>query len=75
MQGRQINTAHLAETIAKIPDLPRNSAFNLIISPNLSRPEPTFMSEKTVFISYSHDSDEHRENVLALSERLRLAGC
>jgi SEFIR domain. len=30
-----------------------------------------FMSEKTVFISYSHDSDEHREKVLALSERLR----
>ena len=29
------------------------------------------MSEKTVFISYSHDSDEHREKVLALSERLR----
>ncbi len=30
-----------------------------------------FMSEKTVFISYSHDSVEHREKVLALSERLR----
>ena len=30
-----------------------------------------FMSEKTVFISYSHDTDEHREKVLALSERLR----
>jgi tetratricopeptide (TPR) repeat protein len=28
----------------------------------------------TVFISYSHDSDEHREQVLALSERLRKDG-
>ena len=32
------------------------------------------MSAKTVFISYSHDSDEHRERVLALSERLRADG-
>ena len=29
------------------------------------------MSAKTVFISYSHDSAEHRERVLGLSERLR----
>lgn len=29
---------------------------------------------KTVFISYSHDSDEHRDRVLALSERLREDG-
>lgn len=29
------------------------------------------MTAKTVFISYSHDSDEHGERVLALSERLR----
>lgn len=29
------------------------------------------MPGKTVFISYSHDSDEHRDKVLALSERLR----
>ncbi len=29
---------------------------------------------KKVFISYSHDSDEHRERVLALSERLRRDG-
>jgi hypothetical protein len=29
------------------------------------------MSAKKVFISYSHDSDEHRERVLGLSERLR----
>ena len=29
------------------------------------------MSAKVVFISYSHDSAEHRERVLALSERLR----
>jgi hypothetical protein len=29
------------------------------------------MSTKTVFISYSHDSEEHREKVLSLSERLR----
>lgn len=32
------------------------------------------MSAKKVFISYSHDSDEHREKVLALSERLRKDG-
>jgi hypothetical protein len=32
------------------------------------------MSKRTVFISYSHDSDEHRERVLALSERLREDG-
>jgi hypothetical protein len=32
------------------------------------------MSEITVFISYSHDSDEHRQQVLALSERLRADG-
>ena len=32
------------------------------------------MSEKTVFISYSHDSDAHSEQVLALSERLRADG-
>ena len=29
------------------------------------------MSAKKVFISYSHDSDEHRERVLGFSERLR----
>ena len=27
-----------------------------------------------VFISYSHDSDEHRERVLALANRLRSDG-
>jgi hypothetical protein len=32
------------------------------------------MSAITVFISYSHDSDEHRERVLGLSERLRADG-
>jgi tetratricopeptide (TPR) repeat protein len=32
------------------------------------------MSEKKVFISYSHDSTEHSERVLALSERLRADG-
>ena len=32
------------------------------------------MSAITVFISYSHDSDEHRKQVLALSERLREDG-
>ena len=32
------------------------------------------MSATTVFISYSHDSDEHREQVLGLSERLRKDG-
>lgn len=32
------------------------------------------MTQKTVFISYSHDSEAHREQVLNLSERLRLDG-
>ncbi len=32
------------------------------------------MSGKPVFISYSHDSDEHREKVLGLAERLRQDG-
>lgn len=32
------------------------------------------MSSKKVFISYSHDSEEHRARVLALSERLRTDG-
>ncbi len=32
------------------------------------------MSEIKVFISYSHDSDEHSKSVLALSERLREDG-
>jgi SEFIR domain len=32
------------------------------------------MSAKKVFISYSHDSDEHRERVLSFSERLRADG-
>ncbi len=32
------------------------------------------MTEKIVFISYSHDSEGHRERVLALSERLRTDG-
>jgi hypothetical protein len=32
------------------------------------------MSSIRVFISYSHDSDEHRERVLQLSERLRQDG-
>ncbi|MFO1424386.1 MAG: TIR domain-containing protein [Candidatus Competibacteraceae bacterium] len=32
------------------------------------------MSVPTVFISYSHDSDSHRERVLGLSERLRAEG-
>ena len=32
------------------------------------------MARKIVFISYSHDSEEHRERVLALSERLRADG-
>lgn len=41
----------------------------------LRKPEcPPPMSEVTAFISYSHDSDEHRERVLALSERLRSDG-
>ena len=32
------------------------------------------MNKKTVFISYSHDSEAYREKVLALSERLREDG-
>src|SRR5436853_5696260 len=32
------------------------------------------MDEPIVFISYSHDSEEHRKQVLALSERLRADG-
>lgn len=32
------------------------------------------MNNPTVFISYSHDSDSHRDRVLALSERLRKDG-
>ena len=32
------------------------------------------MPQKAVFLSYSHDSDEHRDRVLALAERLRLDG-
>lgn len=32
------------------------------------------MSSKKIFISYTHDSDEHRERVLELSERLRRDG-
>lgn len=34
----------------------------------------TDQSPLSIFISYSHDSDEHRERVLALSERLRADG-
>lgn len=32
------------------------------------------MSAPTVFVSYSHDSDAHRDRVLGLSERLRADG-
>lgn len=32
------------------------------------------MARKILFLSYSHDSDEHRERVLALSEQLRKDG-
>ena len=32
------------------------------------------MTERVVFISYSHDSEAHRERVLGLSERLRADG-
>ena len=32
------------------------------------------MPSKPVFISYSHDSESHRERVLGLSERLRRDG-
>ncbi|HMV46213.1 MAG TPA: TIR domain-containing protein [Blastocatellia bacterium] len=32
------------------------------------------MDKPRIFISYSHDPDEHRERVLRLSERLRADG-
>jgi hypothetical protein len=32
------------------------------------------LPQKAVFLSYSHDSDEHRDRVLALAERLRQDG-
>jgi SEFIR domain len=32
------------------------------------------MSAARVFISYSHDSPEHKDRILALSDRLRQAG-
>lgn len=32
------------------------------------------MNNKKVFISYSHDSDQHKKDVLTLSERLRAGG-
>lgn len=32
------------------------------------------INTKIIFISYSHDSEEHRDQVLALSERLRKDG-
>ena len=37
-------------------------------------PEPTSLSHPKVFISYSHDNEEHRQRVLGLSERLRADG-
>jgi hypothetical protein len=39
-----------------------------------SQQEPKSMPRPTVFISYSHDSDAHRDRVLGLSERLRQDG-
>ena len=36
--------------------------------------KPMSTEPQVVFISYSHDSDEHRERVLGLSERLRQDG-
>jgi HAD superfamily phosphoserine phosphatase-like hydrolase len=40
----------------------------------LSREQGLHMSTPILFISYSHDSDEHRKRVLGLSERLRADG-
>ena len=37
-------------------------------------PEPSDSAAKRIFISYSHDSDEHKDKVLSLSKRLRLDG-
>jgi hypothetical protein len=45
-----------------------------LIADLASRPDEKRMPEKLIFISYSHDSDEHREKVLGLAERLRLDG-
>src|SRR5258708_24842911 len=39
-----------------------------------NRPMASGSSPPRVFISYSHDSPEHEENVLALSNRLRADG-
>jgi SEFIR domain len=44
------------------------------LPPRIPHSWPFSMSAKKVFISYSHDSDKHRERVLALSERLRADG-
>ncbi len=35
---------------------------------------PESKKNQNVFISYSHDSDEHKDRVLALSDRLRADG-
>lgn len=40
----------------------------------LSQPEQPTMPQPTVFISYSHDSPEHQQRVLALAEQLRTDG-
>lgn len=35
---------------------------------------PNSQNNPKVFISYSHDSEEHKDRVLALSDRLRADG-
>jgi hypothetical protein len=42
--------------------------------PTHNSQSPTTMTTPVVFLSYSHDSAEHRDRVLALSERLRQDG-
>ena len=58
------------------PAPPRPTNYFRPVLRRRARFNPSFhdMSKKTVFISYSHDSEEHRERVLALSERLREDG-
>lgn len=58
----------------KLPELKKNVPSALCRRRRNEDAPPSLMSNITVFISYSHDSDEHREQVLALSNRLRQDG-
>lgn len=54
-------------------DTPADTRSPMTLAP-ISKSNIHAMPGITVFISYSHDSDLHRERVLALSERLRVDG-